>query len=57
MTKKDKEPVKICATCSNCQYIGEGDFICTIDEPVIVMEDFCPNENHIYCGLADWEKE
>ena len=54
--KKDKEPVKICATCSNCQYIGEGDFICTVDEPIIVMEDFCPNENHICCGLADWEE-
>lgn len=55
--KRQKEKIKICSTCANCIYIGEGDYICNVDEPVLVMEDHCPNENHIHCGLADWEEQ
>ena len=47
----------VCSTCCHCVYIGEGDYICDLSEPVLVMEDFCPNDNHIYCGLADWEEQ
>ena len=53
---KDNQP-KICNTCANCIYIGEGDYICNVDEPILVMEDHMPNENFICCGLADWEEQ
>ena len=55
--KLAEEKIKICNTCANCIYIGEGDYICNVDEPILVMEDHMPNENFIYCGLADWEEE
>lgn len=51
------EEIKICSNCDHCVYIGDGDYICDVDEPVVVMEDHCPNDNYIYCGLADWEAE
>lgn len=56
--KKVKKPkkVKTCDQCCNCQYIGEGDFVCMLNEPVIVMEDFCPNAEYMYCGGADYEE-
>lgn len=55
--KPSKEKIKICNTCANCVYIGEGDYICDVDEPILVMEDHIPNENFICCGLADWEEQ
>ena len=54
--KKKKNKPKMCDQCSNCTYIGEGDFVCILEEPVLVMEDFCPNENYMYCGGADYEE-
>lgn len=52
------EEIKICNNCSHCIYVGEGDYICDVDDmPIIVMEDHQPNENFICCGLADWESE
>lgn len=37
--------------CDRCVYIGEGDFICDKGpgEPVIVVEDWVPNENAGHC--------
>lgn len=37
--------------CDPCTYIGEGDFICDDGpgEPVIVVEDWEPNENAGRC--------
>lgn len=37
--------------CDHCTYIGEGDFICDKGpgEPVIVVEDWVPNENAGRC--------
>lgn len=52
---KNKEIPKICDTCINCVYIGEGDYICDIDEPVLVIEEHCPNDNYCYCNECDWE--
>jgi len=28
-----------------------------MDEPVLVMEDFEPNENYLYCGGIDFEEQ
>lgn len=56
MKNMKRDTPKICSTCEHCVYIGEGDFICDIDEQVIVMEDFMPNENYNCCNECDWEK-
>lgn len=57
MKKKKKEETKICLNCCHCIYIGEGDYICDVDEPIIVMEEHCPNDNYWYCAGCDWEEE
>ena len=38
-------------------YIGEGDYICDVDEPVLVMEEHLPSDDYYYCGGADYESE
>lgn len=37
--------------CGHCIYIGEGDFICddTDGTPIVVVEDWQPNENAGHC--------
>lgn len=44
-----------CIDCDHCVYMCEGDFICDANEPVLIQEDFCPNENYFYCGGEDYE--
>ncbi len=34
------EEVRTCETRDHCTYIGEGDFICARDEPVLVIIDW-----------------
>lgn len=57
MKKKKDEEIKICLNCSHCIYIGEGDYICDADEPIIVMEEHQPNDNYWYCAGCDWEED
>ncbi len=47
---------KCCDNCGNCIYLGEGDYICS-ENDVIVMEDHSPNDNYNYCNACDWEAE
>lgn len=48
-----KEKPRMCdpGMCDNCTYIGDGDFICDRGpgEPVLVVEDWEPNENYFMC--------
>ena len=50
---KKKKDRKMCdpAVCQFCEYICEGDFICTKDysAPVLVMEDWVPTEDFMRC--------
>ena len=46
---------KMCQDCEHCIYICDGDFICDMDEPVLVMEDYTPTEDYLYCGGVDYE--
>lgn len=55
--KNKKKIAKICSTCANCICIGEGDFICDVDEPILVMEDYIPTEDFCCCNECDWEEE
>lgn len=53
----EKKP-DICNFCDHCIYIGEGDYICDVDSPpVLVMEDHTPNDNFWYCAGADFEDD
>ena len=39
-----------CEHCSECEYVGEGTFICMSNmPPVIVIEDFIPTEDFGKC--------
>lgn len=48
-----QEKPRICdpGMCENCQYIGDGDFICDDrpEGPVIVVEDWQPTEEAGRC--------
>lgn len=50
---------KHCEHCKNCQYIGEGDFICDkhISGPdkALVIEDWTPTENFLQCKMPTWK--
>lgn len=46
---------KMCQNCEHCVYICEGDFICDMDEPILVMEDYTPTEDYLYCDGVDYE--
>lgn len=50
-TKNKNKRCKDCQTCSELEYIGEGDSACMCKmPPVLVIEDWMPNENFFYCG-------
>lgn len=57
MWKTKSNQPKICCNCAHCVYIGEGDYICDVDEPILVMEDHMPNENFCACNECDWEEQ
>ena len=46
--QRDCDPSK----CDNCQYIGEGGFICDIKN-VIVVESWTPTDNYLCCQKAN----
>lgn len=48
---------KMCQNCEHCIYLCEGDFICDMDEPVLVMEDFEPTDDYMSCGGIDFEEQ
>lgn len=49
--------LKACQDCNHCVYICEGDYICDFDEPVLILEDFTPTDDYMYCGGKDWESD
>ena len=50
-----KKECKDCTSCINCQYICEGDFICDVGEPVLIMDEFTPTEFYFHCNGEDYE--
>lgn len=46
---------KMCQNCEHCIYLCEGDFICDMDEPILVIEDFEPTEDYCCCNEVDFE--
>ena len=53
--KKDKRFSGSCINCDNCVYIGEGDSICTLEDPVLVLEDWESTDEYYYCGGEGYE--
>ena len=52
MSKNKKKKNKFCdpAVCDHCMYIGEGDFICDMEEePVLVVESWEPTDAYMMC--------
>ena len=47
--RSNKEQVKCCFECANCQYIGEGDHICDVNMEIIV-DEWEPTEMFYHCG-------
>lgn len=43
-----------CFNCGNCQYHSEGDSYCDYEEPIFVLEDWCPTEEYLWCGGKYW---
>lgn len=48
------EDYPCCLNCDNCVYICEGDFICDVDEPVLVIDDWEPTDSYFCCNGCDW---
>ena len=53
MGKKNKRHAMCGTQCDNCNYIGDGDFICElhIEDPdkALVIEDWQPTDNYMQC--------
>lgn len=47
----------MCQNCEHCIYLCEGDFICDMDEPTLIMEDWQPTEDYYNCGGIDFEEQ
>lgn len=57
MAKKNVKPSEqMCETCMNCLPIGEGDHICDIGAPVLVLEGYIPTDKYFICGGKHWEE-
>lgn len=49
MGRKRKLP-ECCQDCSDCQYIGEGDYACMKEEPKVVLTGFgMPTDDFLWC--------
>lgn len=46
---------KCCENCDNCVPIGEGDHVCIAGEPVLILDDYEPTEDYLYCDGEAYE--
>ena len=44
-----------CYNCNNCEYIGEGGYMCSMNND-IVIEEWQPTEDYRSCKGKDFEK-
>lgn len=52
--RKNPELNKNCYNCNNCEYIGDGGYICSMSND-IVIEDWQPTEDFNSCGGKEFE--
>lgn len=43
-----------CDNCDHCAYLGGGDFVCGLGQPVLVMEEWQPTEAYYACKGKHW---
>lgn len=43
--------------CDNCIYIGEGDSICDVEDPILVLEDWEPTDDFFWCGGSEFKNK
>jgi hypothetical protein len=48
---------KMCQNCEHCIYLCEGDFICDMDEPTLIIEEWQPTKDYYNCGGVDFEEQ
>ena len=51
---KNNKPAKTCVNCEFCEYVGEGDFVCMLDIPVWIQEDWIPTSEYFFCEGKEW---
>lgn len=44
-----------CHNCCNCEYIGEGDYMCSMNNDIVIAE-WQPTEDYCSCEGKDFEK-
>ena len=47
---------KDCTDCMNCIPIGEGDHICSEDPTKLVLDEYIPTEEFVWCDGEAWEE-
>lgn len=45
-----------CYTCNNCEYIGEGGYMCGVNHKILI-EDWCPTEDFNSCKGKRFEQK
>lgn len=43
-----------CDNCGHCTYLGEGDYVCGVGEPVLVIDEWHPTEAYLACEGKSW---
>lgn len=56
---EEEEDLILCSpdVCDHCIYIGEGDSICDIEDPKIVLDDWEPTDDYFWCGGSCFVKK
>jgi hypothetical protein len=54
--RKHPELNKNCFNCNNCEYIGEGDYICSMNNDIVIGE-WQPTEDFNSCGGAVYHQK
>ncbi len=53
---KNKKNKSCCERCVECIAIGEGDHICTVEEPKLIIESYSPAEEYYWCKGKHFEE-
>lgn len=56
MTKKQSQENAMCEVCGNCIPIGDGDHYCADGMQEVVLVDYRPTENYLWCKGKRFEE-
>lgn len=58
MAKKQQHTsAATCENCGECMYIGEGAYVCDFDYSKIVIDDFTPTADYLWCSGKYFNEE